>query len=366
VRTFGPSPEPEYHAIRHAAGVLDVSPLKKYAVTGRDAAAFLSFVFARDVGRLRPGRVTYACFCDENGHVIDDGTVTRRGADDFRVTTASPSLGWFASKARGFSVSMDDVSDRLAALAVQGPQSRALLEDVTGERDLDIPFFGFRTASVDGHDVEITRTGYTGDLGYELWLSEEAAVPVWDRLQEAGRGRGLLPVGLDALDITRIEAGFILQDVDYLSALRTPLVRRRSTPFEIGLGWTVHLDRDPFLGQDALLLAADRPRWQLVGLEIDWDELRDLYDAVGLPPHLPTEAWRTPRPVHAGPRQVGQATSGTWSPLLKRNLALASVESRYASIGTRLRIEHTVDFHRHAVTATVVDRPFFDHERTRS
>ena len=166
--------------------------------------------------------------------------------------------------------------------------------------------------------------------------------------------------------MTRVEAGFILQDVDYYSSLRAQVRSRMSTPWEVGLGWTVQLDRDPFIGQDALVASEKSPTWQFVGLDIDWEELEALYERVGLPPHLPAQAWRTPVPVYSGSEQVGQATAGTWSPLLKKNFALASVRTAHAAMGTRLRIEQTVEFRRHKVTATVVERPFFDPERKRS
>ncbi|MAG59156.1 MAG: hypothetical protein CMJ83_22960, partial [Planctomycetes bacterium] len=226
--------------------------------------------------------------------------------------------------------------------------------------------FHVQPARIGDVDVEISRTGYTGDLGYEVWIPSDRALDVWDAIVGAGKHHALSPCGLDALDITRVEAGFILHDVDYFSALRAQVDSRKSTPFEIGLSWTVQLDRDPFIGQAALRAAARNPKWTFVGLEIDWLELEELYEAVRLPPHLPAAAWRTPLPVYAGRAQVGQATSGTWSPLLKRNLALASVESGCASIGTRLRIEQTVEYRRHKVTATVVHRPFFDPDRKRS
>ena len=175
-----------------------------------------------------------------------------------------------------------------------------------------------------------------------------------------------MPTGLDALDMTRVEAGFVLQGIDYYSAPDAVVRSRKSTPYELDLGWTVQLDRDPFIGQAALREHASSPAWSFVGLEIDWAELAALYERIGLPPHLPSAAWRTPLPVFSGRDQIGQATSGTWSPLLKRNLALASVDAARADIGTRLTIEQTVEFHRHQVTATIVEKPFFDPERKRA
>jgi aminomethyltransferase len=367
VSSFGMQHEPEYFAVRHAAGLLDVSPLYKYEVTGPDAADFLAYVSARDVARLAVGDVAYGCWCDEQGHVLDDGTVFRRGEHEYRVTSADPSFAWFAHHTRGFRVEVQDVSERLAALALQGPRARAILEALCDGELGSLGFFKGGRARLAGVDVDVTRTGYTGDLGYEIWMEREQALPVWDALMEQGAPHGLLPMGLDALDVCRVEAGFILLGVDYFSARRCLVDSQKSTPYEIGLGWTVHTKRGPFLGRDALLKEKARgPAWSLVGLVVDWDELEQLYDSFGLPPSLPTHAWRGGVPVHADGQQVGQATSGTWSPLLKQNLALASVRAGFDRPGMRLQIEVTVEYQRRRVTATVVKTPFFDPERKRA
>ncbi len=359
--------EPEYQAFRHAAGLLDVSPLKKYEVRGRDAAAHLSFVMTRDIRALKVGRVVYTCFCDEHGKVIDDGTVARLDQDVYRVTSASPALWWLERHARGHAVRITDTSDATAALAIQGPTSRDVL-GATCDADMDrLKFFGITRARLGGVEVEVSRTGYTGDLGYEVWMPAERAVAVWDALIDAGRGFGLLPAGLDALDMTRVEAGFILQDVDYFSAPRCLIEARKSSPFEIGLGWTVQLERDPFVGQEALRAEQARGSvWSFVGLDVDWEETERLYEAYGLPPRLPDRAWRTAVPVFRGRTQVGQATSGTWSPIAKKNLALATVRTEHAAVGTRLRIEHTVEYERRTLAATVVPRPVFDPARKKA
>jgi len=346
--------------------MLDISPLYKYEISGPDAASYLSYLWTRDVSRLRPGRVTYSALCDDDGFLIDDGTIARLDEQRFRCTTASPSLHWFRRHLRGFDAQVTDTSEAVAALAIQGPRSRALLDEATDGAVSPLKFFRVGAAELGGVPVEVSRTGYTGDLGYEVWLPAERAVEVWDHLTQLGKRHALMPMGLDALDMTRVEAGFILQDVDYYSSLRAQVRSRKSTPWEMGLGWTVNLDRERFLGRDALAASRATPKWQFVGLEIDWEELEMLYEREGLPPHLPAAAWRTPIPIYSGSGQVGQATSGTWSPLLKKNLALASVLTPHAATGTRLRIEQTVEFRRHRVTATVVERPFFDPERKRS
>lgn len=366
VSSYDTCHEAEYAAFRHSAGLLDVSPLHKYEVTGPGAQSMLAWVMTRDIGKLKIGQVTYTCLCDEAGKVIDDGTVTRLGEERFRVTSASPCLWWLLEQSRGFDAVISDTSESTAALAVQGPTSRAVLENAL-DANLELPFFRAASGQIDQIEVDITRTGYTGDLGYEIWVAADHAVPLWDAIVAAGKPHGLLPAGLDALDVTRVEAGFVLQDVDYFSAPRCPIESRKSSPYEIGLAWTVHLDRDPFVGHAPLRDEKERGSvWALVGLEVDWPELEQLYERYQLPPQLPSGAWRTAVPIYNGRQQVGQATSGAWSPLLKKNLALATVRTEFAGTGTQLSIEHTVEFERQSVSATVTDRPFFDPERKRA
>jgi len=356
----------EYFAFRESAGLLDVSPLFKYEVEGPDAAALLARMMVRDVSKLGVGRVGYSCWCDDAGKVIDDGTVTRLEEQRFRVTAADPTLHWLQAVGRGFRATIEDSSARLAALALQGPTSRDILR-AASDADLDaLRFFGATRARIDALDVWITRTGYTGDLGYEVWVERDGALALWDALMAAGKPYGIEPAGLDALDVTRIEAGFVLLGVDYYSAPKVVLEARKSTPFEIGLGWTVHLDRGPFVGRAAL--AAEKARgsaWALVGLEVSWEALEALYESYGLPPSLPATARRDGLPVYAGGKQVGKVTSHTWSPLLKKYVALASVLAGHAAQGTVLEMEHTVEFERRRVPAAVVPTPFFDPERKR-
>ncbi len=367
VCSYGVLHDAEYFAIRHAAGLLDVTPLFKYEVRGAGAAPFLARVMARDIRKLGVGRVTYCPWTDEEGKTLDDGTITRLEEERFRVTSAEPAFQWLAAHTRGFEAEVRDVTEEVGALALQGPRSRAILVEACDGDIANLRFFRATTGSIAGQTVEITRTGYTGDLGYEIWVPRKGALAVWDALMEAGRPHGLLPAGLDALDMTRIEAGFILQGVDYFSARDCLIDPQKSSPFEVGLGWAVQLERDPFLGQAALREEKLRgPGRALVGLEIDWEELERLYERAGLPPALPSCAWRSAVPVYHGSRQVGRATSGTWSPTLKKNLALASVEARFAAPGTVLRIEATVEYERRTVPAKVAARPFFDPERKRA
>jgi aminomethyltransferase len=322
----------------------------------------------KNIRKLKVGRVSYLCWCDDAGKVLDDGTVARLERDYFRVTSNQPALAWLQRHATGYEVTIEDSSERLGALAVQGPNSRQLLQQVT-DANLDrLRYFRMTRASLDGLDVQISRTGYTGDLGYEVWVERENALAVWDALTAAGKSHRLLPVGLDAMDVARIEAGFILAGIDYFGANQCLIESRKSSPFEIGMGWTVQLEREPFIGQAALREERElEPRRRLVGLCYDWDEFAALFAEHDLPPQVPAGGWRSAVPVY-GPdgRQVGQATSGAWSPTLKRNLALATIDAPHHHVGTRLRVEVTVEYERRQVTATVAKTPFFDPPRKRA
>lgn len=366
VCSYDVSLEREYNAFRQAAGLLDVTGLFKYDIRGKDAAAFLSRVTVRDITKLKVGRVTYLCWCDDAGKVVDDGTCTRLDEDHFRLTAADPTYFWLKQLSRGYDVQIEDTSAKLGALALQGPTSRDVLKACT-DADMDgLRFFGATAAKLDDKDVWITRTGYTGDLGYEIWVPNDDAIAVWDAVIDAGKPWGIEPAGLDALDVTRVEAGFIMLDVDFYSAPKCTIESRKSTPFEIGLGWTVKVDRGPFVGQDALRREQEAgPAWSVVGLEISWPELELLYEEYGLPPSLPAHTSREAIPIYQGGQQVGRATSHTWSPILKKYVALASVRTPWAKVGTELQIEHTVEWSRRTVTATVVEMPFYNPERKR-
>ncbi len=365
VCTYDRHSEREYFAFRYAAGLLDVTPLYKVDVRGPDAAAFLSRAWCRDITKCSVGRVVYTTMADAHGKCLDDGTVSRLSRDHYRVTSSESWLAWFGRLSRGFDVTLEDTTHQVAALALQGPHARDVLREITAF-DVDrMRFFRVRPTTIAGVPVHLSRTGYTGDLGYEIWTSNEHALALWDALIAAGRPWGLEPAGLDALDVTRIEAGFVLQGIDYVSARSCLIEARKSTPTEAGLGWTVDLDdRPPFVGQKALLLERERgPVWDLVGLELDWPELEALYASYGLPPHLAPLACRQAVPVYGPSGQVGQATSQTWSPVLKKPIALAQIRVGHAKVGTRLQVEHTVEFERRRITATVVERPFYDPPR---
>ncbi len=360
--------EHEYNAIRNAAALIDVSPLYKYLITGRDAARFVDRLITRDVAKMTAGQVIYTPWCDEHGKVIDDGTIARLDDDSFRWTSAEQHLRWFRLNARGLDVDIEDVSEKLAAIALQGPLSRAVLEAATKEDWSEPGYYRRRSAKVGRISIDVSRTGYTGDLGYELWVGAKQALGLWDRLMEVGQPYAIRPAGMLALDMARLEAGLILIEVDYTSATQALIPTQNYSPFEIGLGRLVNLDKDAeFVGKRALIVERDAggPARRLVGLSIDWLAIEALYEAQKLPIHVPTQAWREQVPVYAGGRQVGRATSGTWSPTLKKHIALASVEATYEPAGSQVSMEVTVEGRRSRAKATVVPLPFFDPPRKR-
>jgi aminomethyltransferase len=356
--------EHEYNAIRNASALIDVSPLFKYLVTGADAPRFVDRLITRDVSKMSVGQVYYTPWCDEYGKVIDDGTVSRLADTRFRWTAADPSLRWFRQNAAGLQVSIEDISEEVAALALQGPTSARLLRAVS-TADIDrLKYFRVTSGAIGGIPVEISRTGYTGDLGYEVWMAARDAVRVWDTLMERGKPFDIKPTGMLALDVARVEAGLLLIDVDFFSSKKAVIEAQRYTPYEMGLGRLVSLDKSRFIGQAALRDGHARGhRRQVVGLELDWTEVERLYDAVGLPPSVGAAASRTAVPVYRGGRQIGRATTTTWSPVLKRMIALATLDRPHYLDGTVVQVEVTIEAVRHRVAATVVKTPFFNPPR---
>ena len=279
------------------------------------------------------------------------------------LLAAHPNLRWFQDTANGLDAQVNDVSHDLAALALQGPKSRAILKEVLTGIDLDnLKFYHLAPALLDGHPLTVTRTGYTGDLGYELWIRPLHAEQLWDRLITAGQRYNLLPTGMVALDIARIEAGLLLIDIDYFSARKALIEAQKSSPYELGLGWAVQLKGADFVGKDSLRDEHVRgSQWAFVGLEVPWFELERLYNQVNLRPQVAGKrASRTPVPLFSGGRQIGQATSHTFSPILKKYIALATAETEFAQPGTRLEIEMTIEYRHEKANATVVKRPFYD------
>src|SRR5882762_2583522 len=365
VSSYEPHHEHEYNAIRNASALIDISPLFKYRLTGPDATKLVDRVITRDMRKVAVGQVIYTPWCDEQGKVIDDGTVSRLEENTYRWTAADPSLRWFRQNASGMKVEIEDISETVSALALQGPTSGHLLKSLVSDADIaSLKYFRVTKATLAGIPVEISRTGYTGDLGYEIWVSSDKALRVWDELMTAGRAFDIHPTGMLALDVARIEAGLLLIDVDFNSSKKALIEEQKYSPFEMGLGRLVNTDKNRFVGQKALI--SDQRRGharEIVGLEIDWPAVENLYENVGLTPAVSAIASRVAVPVFKDGMQVGKATSSTWSPTLKKMIALVTINRQHARPGTKLQFEITVEAVRHRVGATVVKTPFFNPKR---
>src|SRR5881296_3219365 len=364
VSVYETTHEHEYNAIRNSAALIDISPLFKYRVTGRDATKFVNRVIARDINKVAVDRVIYCCWCDPEGKVIDDGTITRLGENEYRCTAADPSLRWFRQNALALDVTIEDISEQTAALALQGPTSGKLLHAAADADLTNLKYFRVTHGKIAGVPVDISRTGYTGDLGFEIWMPWKDALKVWDALIAKGKAFDIHAAGMIALDIARIEAGLILIEVDYFSSKKALIDSQKFSPAEIGLGKLVDLKKENFVGREALAHEAKRGAERaLVGLEIIWNEVEALYDKLKMAPQVPGMASRVAVPVYRGGRQVGKATSTTWSPTLKKMIALACVSSDSSDPGTTLSMEMTIEAVRHTVSAKVVPLPFFNPRR---
>jgi aminomethyltransferase len=363
VSVYEVHPEHEYNAIRNACALIDITPLYKYLVSGKDASKLVNRVITRDINKVAVGQVIYCCWCDEQGKVIDDGTITRLEENKYRWTAADPSLRWFRQNGLNMSVQVEDISEKVAALALQGPTSGQLLQSVVEAEIANLKYFRMTGGKIAGVPVDISRTGYTGDLGYEIWVAWSDALRVWDALMEKGKQFDIHAAGMLALDVARIEAGLLLIEVDYISSKKALIPSQKYSPYELGLGKMVHLEKENFVGKAAL--ECDQRKGvarQLVGLELDWSEVEARYDKFGLTPAAPTQASRVAVPVYLG-AQVGKATSTTWSPVLKKMIALASIASPHSQLGTKLQMEITIEAIRQKVAAKVVKLPFFSPPR---
>ena len=324
-------------------------------------------VITRDINKVAVGQVIYACWCDENGKVVDDGTITRLEENKYRWTAADPSLRWFRQNGLNMDVDVEDISEQTAALALQGPTSAKLLKTVADADIANLKYFRKTSGKIASVAVDISRTGYTGDLGYEIWIplnNGSDAVRVWDALMDAGKQFDIHAAGMLALDVARVEAGLLLIEVDYTSSKKALIPSQKYSPYELGFGKMVHLDKENFVGERAL--ARDQklgvPR-QLVGLEVDWMEVEEQFDKFGLSPAAPSQASRVAVPVYDADKHVGKATTTAFSPLLKKLIALASVGTEYSVPGTKLQMELTIEAQRMKTTATVVPLPFFNPKR---
>jgi aminomethyltransferase len=348
--------EQEYFAIRNATTLYDLTPMVKYRVLGPDALPFLNRLVTRDVGKLQPDRVAYCVWCNDAGHLIDDGTIFRLRTGEYRLCTAERQIDWLLDSALGFDVEIAEVTEHIAALAVQGPTSCAVLkalglQGVERLKPFEIGYFAL------GNDqLTVSRTGFTGDLGYELWMEPEAAETVWDALMEAGRSRGIRAIGSQALNSARIEAGFLLPNVDFVSAEHTIRTGRDRSPLELGLAWLVDFKKGHFTGRRALLAEMTQGvRRQLVGLDVAGNK--------------PAHNALLYNDEH-GKREIGSVTSAIWSPTCKRNIALAIVDAPHCKIGSTvwadIYLNRELVWERRMSRAQVVQRPFFAPERRRA
>jgi aminomethyltransferase len=354
----------EYNAIRNAAALIDISPLYKYLITGKDATKLVNRVITRDIRKVSVGQVIYCCWCDEQGKVIDDGTVTRLEENKYRWTAADPSLRWFRQNGTNMDVRIEDISEKVAALALQGPTSGKLLKAAAEADIANLKYFRVTHGKIAGVPVDISRTGYTGDLGYEIWVPWNDALKVWDAVMEIGKRFDIHAAGMLALDVARVEAGLLLIEVDYSSSKKALIASQKYSPYELGFSKMVHLNKENFIGKAALELDQKQGvARQFVGLEIDWTEVEERYEKFGLTPAAPSQASRVPVPVYCGEKQVGKATSTTWSPVLKKMIALASIETSHSKPRTRLQMEITIEAIRQKVTAKIVKMPFFNPAR---
>jgi len=358
----------EYFAIRNAAGLFDSSPLYKYRITGPDAETFLGGVLARDIRTCEPGHAQYTAWLDDRGFVVEDGVILRLSADEFLLTAAEPNLAWFEELRGRQRLTLEDVSDDWAVLAVQGPRSRDLLAALA-PAIADLAYFGLTKTSIVKVPVIVSRTGYTGDLGYEVWIPARDALKVWDAVADEGQGKGVIPFGMTALYMARIEAGLLLLDVDFHSSRFAWTDDERTTLLELGLGWMVRdlaTTERVFIGRDALRReqATRSSRWKLTGLTLDWREFDRIHDAAGLIPpkdHTPIQDEYYVYDDHG--TQLGWASSQMYSPMLQRHIALARVPLDYAKPGCRVKLELAVSHRYEYFDAVVTRTPLYDPER---
>lgn len=362
----------EYVAIRNAVGVYDSSPIYKYRIAGPDAERFLGGVLARDPRRCKPGQAQYTIWCDDRGYVNEDGILFRHSADEFFLTAAEPNLSYFQNLIGHDRVEFEEVSEQWGSLAVQGPRAHAVMSQLAPEISR-LGFSDLTPAKLGDASVWISRTGFTGDLGYEVFCDAGDALDVWDAIFDAGTPHGMLPLGQIAIVMSRIEAGLLLVHVDFDASRLAENDEHRSTPIELGLGWMlagIDDDTRPFIGRRAILRerAEGTSRWKMMGLMVDpYDYHRTYTDAGMVPPkdHIPvTDDMMVYDDTSNGTgdgtaQRVGYATSFMYSPQLQRHIALARVRPDLAKVGTRLNLEFTVNHRYVQVGAEVAKNPMF-------
>ena len=353
----------EYFAVRNSAGVYDTSPLYKYSIRGRDAEKFLSGVLARDIRKCRPGRAQYTIWCDDDGFVIEDGVINRLSTTEFMLSAAEPNLAYFQGLVGYEEVEIEDVSDSIASFAFQGPLSRRILSAISPDVD-KLGYFHLTETKIGGSPVTVSRTGYTGDLGYEIWSPADEALGVWDAVFEASEGNGVVPFGETALLMTRIEAGLLLIGADFRPSRFAWTEADKSTPLELGFGWmfrSIETESRPFIGREAIRNElSNGSRWRLIGLVLDWQSWDDVYGRAGHVPPKDHTPLAEETMLYKDEEQVGFATSWMYSPMVQRHIAIAQVRPELAALGTEVSFEVTIDHHLDYVKARVTRMPFYD------
>ena len=343
--------ELEYTAMRNTAGVLDITPMHKYDIKGRDAIKFVDKLVTRNVTEIKSGQVMYIIWCNEDGNVIDDGTVFCFNSNHLRIFCAERNLNWFSDTAIGFNVEVEDVSDTIAALAFQGPLSCKILNLLNVKDIENLKPFYFDNFDLNGCKVTISRTGFSGDLGYEIWCKNEDAINVWDSLFTFNRDYKVLPAGMNALDMVRIEAGFIQPNADFMSAEQTLRPNRMRNPYELGMGWLVDLNKNYFTGKKNLInLKKQTLTKKLVGLDIQGDK-----PAIGSVLYDKNK------------KEIGIVTAGMWSPSLKSNIAFGYVDKDHMKIGSKVFAEiyhpEELEYKKIWAECSVVKKQFFNPPR---
>lgn len=358
----------EYFAVRNAAGIFDTSPLYKYRISGPDAEAYLAGILTRDIRTCRPGRAQYTIWCDDDGYVVEDGVVFRHSDDEFVLTCALPNLAYLTALIGHNRVEIEDVSDAYAAFALQGPRAKVILAALAPEIE-DLGYFQLTPAKVAGVPVTISRTGFTGDLGYEVWIPSDEALAVWDAVMEEGAGHGLIPFGQIALSMARIEAGLLLIDVDFSSSRFAWTQAQKTTPMELGLGWMVkNLDR-AFIGRDGIRrhLEDETARYYLGGLIVDWQDWDGAFDSACLiPPRDHTPVEEDMMIYDDDGERAGWSSSFMYSPMLQRHIALARVRPDLAEVGSKVNLEVTIDHQYQTVAAHVAPLPLYEPARKKA
>ena len=343
--------ELEYTAMRNTAGVLDITPMHKYDIKGADAIKFVDKLVTRNVTEINSGQVMYIIWCNEDGNVIDDGTVFCFNSNHLRIFCAERNLNWFSDTAIGFNVEVEDVSDTIAALAFQGPLSCKILNLLNVKDIENLKPFYFDNFDLNGCKVTISRTGFSGDLGYEIWCKNEDAINVWDSLFTFNRDYKVLPAGMNALEMVRVEAGFIQPNADFMSAEQALRPNRMRNPYELGMGWLVDLNKNYFTGKKNLInLKKKTLTKKLVGLDIQGDK-----PAVGSVLYDKNK------------KEIGIVTAGMWSPSLKSNIAFGYVDKDHMKIGSKVFAEiyhpEELEYKKIWAECSVVKKQFFNPPR---